>query len=237
MSTIKVDTIATRTGSGNITVSNTIVGNVTGDLTGNTSGVHTGNVATNSITTASGTDITIPTGKKLVVTDTGGVKLPGSIVQVIRGIQNNPSSTQTSSTSYIAINDAPTVTITPKFANSLIMVYCGGPMAHYNATSNYGPVYNIGRTVAGGSVAMVDTTGPLHGIHKNDQTAGHWEDHIVNYQYCDAPSYTLGQALTYRMYARKTTRGADTWPNHHGGIGSHGPSSSSLYTICMEIAQ
>ena len=33
MSTIKVDTIATRTGSGNITVSNTIL---SGDLTGNT---------------------------------------------------------------------------------------------------------------------------------------------------------------------------------------------------------
>ena len=35
MSTLKVDTIATRTGSGNITASNTIAGNVTGDVTGN----------------------------------------------------------------------------------------------------------------------------------------------------------------------------------------------------------
>ena len=43
MSTIKVDTIATRTGSGNITVSNTIAGNVTGNLTGNVTGNLTGN--------------------------------------------------------------------------------------------------------------------------------------------------------------------------------------------------
>ena len=34
----------------------------------------------NNLDTASGTDITIPTGKKLVVTDTGGVK-----VRVISG--------------------------------------------------------------------------------------------------------------------------------------------------------
>ena len=191
----------------------------------------------NNLDTASGTDITIPTGKKLVVTDTGGVKLPGGIVQVVRSIVNNPSSTQTSSTSYIAVNSAPEVSITPKFAGSLIMIYCGGPIAHFNVSSNYGPVYNIGRTVAGGSVAMVDTTGPLHGVYKNNQTSGHWEDHVVNYQFCDAPSYSLGQALTYRMYGRKTNSGNDTWLNHHGGIGSTGAGSSSLYTVCMEIAQ
>ena len=51
MSTLKVDTIATRTGSGNITVSNTIAGNVTGNVTGNQSG---GSVAATTIT-ASGT--------------------------------------------------------------------------------------------------------------------------------------------------------------------------------------
>ena len=170
----------------------------------------------NNLDTASGTEITIPTGKKLVVTDTGGVKLPGGIVQVVRSIVNNPSSTQTSSTSYIAVNSAPEVSITPKFAGSLIMIYCGGPIAHFNVSSNYGPVYNIGRTIAGGSVAMVDTTGPLAGVFKNNQTAGHWEDHVVNYQFCDAPSYSLGQALTYRMYGRKTTSGSDTWLNHHG---------------------
>ena len=51
MSTIKVDTIATRTGSGNITASNTIVGNLTGNVTGNQSG---GTVSATNIT-ASGT--------------------------------------------------------------------------------------------------------------------------------------------------------------------------------------
>ena len=38
MSTLKVDTIATRTGSGNITASNTIAGNLTGNVTGNLTG-------------------------------------------------------------------------------------------------------------------------------------------------------------------------------------------------------
>ena len=57
MSTIKVDTIATRTGSGNITASTTIVGNITGNVTGNQSG---GSVTATTISaTTSGTPLTV----------------------------------------------------------------------------------------------------------------------------------------------------------------------------------
>lgn len=48
MSTIKVDTIQTRTGSGNITASNNIAGNLVGDVTGNITGNVTGNLTGNS---------------------------------------------------------------------------------------------------------------------------------------------------------------------------------------------
>ena len=35
-----------------------------------------------NLNTASGSTITVPTGKTLVVTDTGGVKVPGSVIQM-----------------------------------------------------------------------------------------------------------------------------------------------------------
>ena len=56
MSTIKVDTIATRTGSGNITASNTIAGNLTGNVTGNLTGNSTvgGTLGVTGLVTASG---------------------------------------------------------------------------------------------------------------------------------------------------------------------------------------
>ena len=56
MSTIKVDTIATRTGSGNITASNTIAGNLTGNVTGNLTGNSTvgGTLGVTGLITASG---------------------------------------------------------------------------------------------------------------------------------------------------------------------------------------
>mgnify|MGYP006232551309 CR=1 FL=1 len=55
MSTIKVDTIATRTGSGNITASNTIAGNLTGNVTGNLTGNSTvgGTLGVTGLITAS----------------------------------------------------------------------------------------------------------------------------------------------------------------------------------------
>jgi len=59
MSTIKVDTITTRTGSGNITASNTIAGNITG------------NVATSSVTTASG-DLTVDVAGDIILDADGG---------------------------------------------------------------------------------------------------------------------------------------------------------------------
>ena len=68
MSTLKVDTIATRSGSGNITASNTIVGNVTGNLTGNVTGNVTGNLTGNS--TIGGT-----LGVTGLITATGGVSI------------------------------------------------------------------------------------------------------------------------------------------------------------------
>ena len=190
----------------------------------------------NTITTLSGTDITIPTGKKLVVTDSGGLSVPGTVVQILHSIINNPSSTQTTSTAYVGLNSSAQVQITPKFAGSKFYLTFGGAIAHYNVGSNYGPVYNFGRSVNGGAYAMVDTTGPIAGIYKNDQTTGHWEDHVMNFSFIDSPSYTLGQYITYQAFGKRSNSGSDTWLNHHGGLGNQA-GSPSLIQIVMEIAQ
>jgi len=69
MSTLKVDTIQTRTGSGNITVSNTIAGNLTGNVTGNL----TGNVTGTGNSTVAGT--LTSTG---LITASAGVAIGGT---------------------------------------------------------------------------------------------------------------------------------------------------------------
>jgi len=66
MSTLKVDTIATRTGSGNITASNTIAGNLTGNVTGNLTGNSTvgGTLGVTGNTTITSGNLVIATAGK-----------------------------------------------------------------------------------------------------------------------------------------------------------------------------
>jgi len=71
----------------------------------------------NNIDTESGTDITIPTGKKLVVTDSGGLAVPGTVVQ----IQYAESTSQVSWTSQDTETFIFQGSITPKFSTSKIL--------------------------------------------------------------------------------------------------------------------
>jgi len=106
MSTIKVDTIQTRTGSGNINISNNIVGG--GTISGTnitasgTLGV-TGNASFGNITAGTlGANVQLPTGTHLqtvIVKDTAGLVMSGN--QTVRHLN---------------------VAITSKFANSSFLV-------------------------------------------------------------------------------------------------------------------
>ena len=240
MSTIKVDTIQTRTGSGNITASNNIAGNLVGDVTGNTTGTHTGNIATNSITTQSGTDITIPTGKKLVVTDSGGLAAPGTQVQIVQVDYTHGGTTQNSNT--WTNTGLVTCAITPKLAGSKILLDAGGFVLHVNGqAANWGGAWSFYRDVAGGGYANVVSGGRfLMGYYRNNQTTDHWDDYIGVMQWLDTPSYTLGQTITYQVWGRKASRNSSgTYIHHTGGIiGSNGISANSAINMrAIEIAQ
>ena len=82
----------------------------------------------NNLNTASGTTITVPTGKTLVGTDIGSIKAPGTPIQVVyNSVQTHA---QYDSTSYAATDVE--VAITPKFATSKFLieaVYSGGTNA------------------------------------------------------------------------------------------------------------
>ena len=72
----------------------------------------------NNLNTASGSTITVPTGKTLVVTDGGGVTAPGMVLQTV----NATHATQTSTTSASFVATALNASITPKFSSSKILV-------------------------------------------------------------------------------------------------------------------
>ena len=72
----------------------------------------------NNLNTASGSTITIPTGKVMVGTDGGTFKSPGQIIQTLHTSTNS----QVVTTSGGAIETGLNHTITPKYSNSKILV-------------------------------------------------------------------------------------------------------------------
>ena len=107
----------------------------------------------NNLNTASGSTITIPTGKQLVGTDINSIKAPGMIVQVQSGqvtVQTTLSSSQSTQTD-VGLS----VTITPKYSNSKIYVMATGNS--YAASNSDNPLHRIVRTVSGTATSIAAT--------------------------------------------------------------------------------
>ena len=81
----------------------------------------------NNLNTASGSTITVPTGKQLIVTDQGGMRVPGSVIQVVNSINTTHASSNTAS--WAATDVA--ATITPKYNTSKVLVQFTGAIRVY----------------------------------------------------------------------------------------------------------
>lgn len=78
-------------------------------------------LSVNNLTTITGSTITIPTGKKLIVTDTGGVAVPGSVLNVYRSLPS-PTTTQGAGQN-VWYDSSVAITFTPLSASSIFVVW------------------------------------------------------------------------------------------------------------------
>ena len=174
----------------------------------------------NNIDTATGTTITVPTGKRLVGTDNSSIVAPGMVVQVVTYTDNTISAFETSSTSYVTSDQLPVATITPKFSNSKILIKAMIGMQH-DAT---GQIENtIYRTTGG--VATDLSGGNSYGLAFKGvgSETQFWTECSITWT--DSPSTT--SAVEYKWYARAEAA-VNVKPVHHG---------TAVSMTLMEIAQ
>ena len=128
----------------------------------------------NNLNTASGSTITIPTGKTLVGTDTGSVKVPGMVVQTV----TNTSTSTVSNSSTTAV-DLISASITPKYSNSVIHIegYVGHMSTSVGSSNAYctmrivDPAGNqLARTVSG-QAAYESSSFAGIGLHSPSSTS------------------------------------------------------------------
>lgn len=121
----------------------------------------------NNLNTASGTDITVASGKT--------IKAPGMIVQV----QSGQTDTQvTKSSSLATFSDTGlSVTITPKYSNSKIYVIATGN--GYAAAGTDNPLHKIVRTVSGTATSIAATDYMMYSGH-GDGTGGAYVQSVMD---------------------------------------------------------
>ena len=173
---------------------------------------------TDNIRANNASQITLPTGQKIVAADMGSIVAPGNIIQVANGA----STTDETITSTSITNTSLSGTITPKYANSLIMVQT---LVHFHIRANEaGGDLNISRDASG---TYTNLTGS-----GQDFYVRHYTNNSSNYAYFpvtligfDTPNTT--SSVLYRL------RGSATGSTGFGIFGNRGKSR----IIMTEIAQ
>ena len=178
----------------------------------------------NNLNTASGTDITIPTGKKLVATDTGGVKVPGTIVQVQTTQAHYSGITDLTTQTFAAIAGM-SVTITPKFANSKILIRSQMSFWFSTDANNYF-IATYFRNIGGAGATNLASTATYNGLQFFAPARQAQYNNVAMMEYLDSPNTT--SSIVYQKYGRRydaTNIVRCTW------------SETTSYMTAMEIAQ
>ena len=157
----------------------------------------------------------------------------GSVLQVTNNTRTHADNLATTSATYI---DSGLVTgaITPLSAGSKISVNIVGFFPHVNATANRGVCFQMFKSVNGGTYVKV-TAGDLDGGFYQDAD-GSWYDITGICSVFDTPTYTLGQAINYKLYFRKDHANAGgAYINHRGGLLQGGATTISPSITMTEI--
>ena len=149
----------------------------------------------NNLNTASGSTITIPTGKTLVGTDEGTIRTPGAVLQVKQTVYTG-TATYSNSASVSDITGM-TVTITPKSTSSKILI--NFQLSYSTTNDGCGNLIQINRgsTNLGGATqgTIFNGVSGLSNNHGQSNSGG-----LLMYtagQFLDSPSTT--SATTYKL--------------------------------------
>jgi len=139
------------------------------------------------------------------LTKTGGF---GKLLQVVQGYDTSFTRAATSSSSYVATTHS--VTITPTQANSKILITFSGD-ANNNGSGNY-LLITVQRSVNGGSYSDISELGQSGG-NSNGFMIVNGSSSRIEVPFCinflDSPSYSVGNAIVYKLYFKGNTGGGN----------------------------
>ena len=207
MSTIRADSLKDRAGVGAPTAPNGM--NVTGVCTATTfsgSGASLTSLPSAQLTGA----LPAISGANLTCLAAGG-----KVLQVVQRYDSTFTRTANNTSTYGGT--AHYVQITPQAAGSKILVNISGACNNIGAGNT---IYmDIWRSVNGGTYESISPNGssvPTAGftLNKGDQSRN---EIPMNIMYLDSPSYSVGNAIIYKLYIRNNGSGSVEVPSNPGG--------------------
>ncbi len=156
-------------------------------------------LAVNTITAETGTDITIPTGKKLIGTDAASIYAPEMVIQTVSSGAFT-SSVTISSSSFTATGH--TVAITAKRANSKYLIRLAGGGWYDNGNASQSQFLTFYKRVNSGSYAVLANTNATHGLIRMSGSGNNWNIKPYSAEWLDPTTTSVGDVLTYQVYAR-----------------------------------
>ena len=153
----------------------------------------------------------------------------GKILQIVQEYDNSYPRLQTNSTTFVASTFK--VTITPTAANSKILV----DFRYISNNNGHGQdmYMTIRRSINGGSFDEFTPAGSGLASGNKHLTRNYGSNSrneiSTSMQFLDSPSYTLGNAIEYKMYARSGNS------SHYMEIPSS-PNQSPVLCFAMEVA-
>jgi len=184
----------------------------------------TGQINVNKIAARTGNTITINSGDKISGA-AGSIVAPGHVIQFATSTSDGAYITTTSAS---LVGSGQTVSITPKFSNSIIVLYYSASFTSIDSNNTGGTLMKFFKSINGGSYSVV--TGMANsaqtGFLEYNSNASSYNHSVGTMMVTDSPSTT--SAVTYQLYiARLGSSGSAAVQRDWGGTHFH----------AMEIAQ
>lgn len=178
---------------------------------------------TDNIRANNASQITVPTGQKIVGTDSGSIVAPGAVINVV----NVQDGTTYNHASAADAGSGIQASITPTYSNSKILLIATG-VTGSAFTTNFGRG-QWKKSISGGSYTTVGSeffTGGNFAATYGNRTIEKW-----SYTYFDSPATT--NTITYQLFVR-TLDGNNMW---WGRWGQDANWTEPTTITLMEIAQ
>lgn len=186
---------------------------------------------TDNIRANNASQITLPTGQKIVGTDAASIVAPGHVVQVVNNVFANLTGGATGSSQSIGASNSSVeipglaTTFTPKLAGSHFLVQCN--VNHGQSAAAWMHCKFTREVNSANSVEIHENSWYAKDIYGGGIESRPWFNHLDT-----GASYSLGNTITYKFFAN-TQNGTTLTINWN----NNGINKSTSYVTILEIAQ